>query len=83
MCWRAAARSSSILCHGGLKLGKLDGLRFQPCSGHAKSSIGWRGPRSISALEAPNKTLKLCRRRVALRREGGGQVTGVPLGSQG
>lgn len=86
VCRRAAAQSGSIPCHGGLKLGKLDGLRFQPRSaspGHTKSSIGWRGPRSISAFEARNKTLKFCRRRLALRGEGGVQLTGVPLGSQG
>lgn len=64
------ARATEVLSDG---LAKLDGLRFQPClgsPGHTKSSISGRGPQSISAFKASNKTLKLCRQCLELRSKG-------------
>lgn len=64
------ACAMEVLSHSLAKLGRQ---RFQPCLaslGHTKSSISWRGPQSISAFKASDKTLKLCRQQSVLRSEG-------------
>lgn len=69
-----APRSRGVVEVLSHSLAKLERLRFLPClasPGHTKSSISWRGPQSISAFKASNKTLKLCRQHLALCSKGG------------